>query len=334
MMKLKKTLSLMMAMAMSLTLVCCAQETTTPASGTADVAGDTGTAAAGNDSGLVIGFAQDQNDIEWTQLMKDDIQAACDENGVTLTVTDANGSGEKAVSDLEDLITLGVDAIIVQTYHADVIATAVRDALDAGIPVIAISSEIPGVDVTSLLTVDAMEIGRTIARYIVDQYPDGGNIVQITGKEGSLVNVNRGLGFREIIDADDRFTVLAELSCNYERSLALTTMEDQLQAHGSSIDIVYSHNDDMALGIIQAIEDMGYVADINDGIFVASAADGMIVEVLDNVENGKMTSGYFPTFGREGVDAALKAINGEDLDSTIFVECEIITQTNVAEYRR
>ncbi|WNX83324.1 substrate-binding domain-containing protein [Agathobaculum sp. NTUH-O15-33] len=283
---------------------------------------------------LVIGFSQDKNDIDWTQSMKEDIQATCEENDVELTITDANGSGEKAASDIEDLITLGVDAIIVQTYHADTIANAVQDAVDAGIPVIALSSEIPGANVTSLITVDATETGRMMGEYVQNKFPDGAYIVQLTGKEGSLVNVNRGVGFHEIIDANTKFTVLSELSCNYERSKAMTAMEDQLQAHGDKIQVVYCHNDDMALGAIQAIESMGYTADIDHGICVVSAADGMIPEVLDNVENGKMVSGYFPTFGKEGVETALKAIRGEAVEAKILVPSEVITTENVDHYRR
>lgn len=296
--------------------------------------GDGGGAADGGGDKVVIGFSQDKNDIDWTQSMKEDIQAACEANGVECTITDANGSGEKAASDIEDLITLGVDAIIIQTYHADTIANAAQDAMDAGIPVIALSSEIPGVNVTSLITVDAVETGRMMGEFVEKQFPDGANIVQITGKEGSLVNVNRGVGFHDVIDANDKFTMLAELSCNYERSKALTAMEDQLQAHGDKIQVVYCHNDDMALGAIQAIEAMGYKADINDGICVVSAADGMIPEVLDNVEAGKMVSGYFPTFGAEGVDTALRAIRGEEVEKQIIVPSAVITKANVDDYRR
>lgn len=282
---------------------------------------------------ITIGFSQDINDIEWTEKMRKEIQEACLEAGVKLTVTDAKGSGEKAASDIEDLITLGVDAIIIQTYHADVIANATRDALDAGIPVIALSSEIPGVEVTSLITVDAVAAGRMMGEWVVKHFPDGANIVQITGKEGSLVNQNRGIGFRQVINPNPKFTVLSELSANYERGKAMNIMEDQLQAHGDKIQVVYCHNDDMALGSIQAIEVMGYVADINKGICVVSPADGLYAEVLDMVEAEKMVSGYFPAFGYEGVATALRAINGEPVEKRIIVPSEPITKANVDKYR-
>lgn len=300
-----------------------------------------GSEASGNTSGTDeidwsqyhIGFSQDWNYIEWTQAMRDDIEAACKQYNIKLTVTDAGNSGEKQISDIEDLITLGVDAILISTYHADAIGNATMEAMDAGIPVIVLSSEIPGVEPTCLVSADAIATGGTCANYVKEKFPDGCNIIQITGKEGSVVNQNRGIGFRNIIDADSKYTVLAEMSCNYERSLALTTMEDLIKVHGDNIDVVYCHNDDMALGVIQALKDADYDVNVDDGVFVISAADGIYEEVLDAIEAGEMVSCKYPTFGAEGVEVAMRVLSGEMLDSDMIVESPVITQENVAEFR-
>lgn len=286
-----------------------------------------------NWSDFHIGFSQDWNYIEWTQAMRDDIEAACKEYGIKLTVTDAGNSGEKQISDIEDLITLNVDAILISTYHADTIGNATNSAIELGIPVIVLSSEIPGVKPTSLISADAVATGEACARYVEEKFPDGGNIIQITGKEGSVVNQNRGIGFRNVIDQNDKFTVLEEMSCNYERSLALTTMEDLIHVHGDNIDIVYTHNDDMALGVIQALKDAGYDVNVDNGVFVISAADAIYEEVLDSIEAGEMISAKYPTFGREGVESAVKLFSGEDIEENQVADSPIVTRENVDEFR-
>ena len=280
-----------------------------------------------------IGFSQDWNSIEWTQAMRDDIIATCDQYGIKCTVTDAGNSGEKQISDIEDLITLGVDAILISTYHADTIGNATQAAMDAGIPVIVLSSEIPGIEPTCIISADAVATGEACGKYVQEKFPEGGKIIQISGKEGSVVNQNRGIGFRNIIDADSKFEVLEEMACNYERSLALTTMEDFLHVYGEEIDIVYCHNDDMALGVIQAIVDAGYEANVDGGIFVISAADGIYEEVLDAVEEGKMVSAKYPTFGVEGVETAMKIFAGETVEPKMIVDSPLITKENVADFR-
>lgn len=302
--------------------------------------GDTGTdIAAPAETGEIdwsqyhFGFSQDWNYIEWTQAMRDDIQAACSQYGIQLTVTDAGNSGEKQISDIEDLITLGVDAILISTYHADAIANATQEAMDSGIPVIVLSSEIPGVEPTCLVSADAVATGETCARYVIDKFPDGCNIIQLSGKEGSVVNQNRGIGFRNLIDADSKYTVLAEMSCNYERSLALTTMEDLIKVYGDKIDVVYTHNDDMALGAIQALKDADLKVNTENGILVVSAADGIYEEVLDAVEAGEMISGKYPTFGVEGVEVAMQILKGEWSGGDMIAESPLITKENVSEFR-
>ena len=343
----KKLMALLMVSAIGLSLAACgganesADESSAESSVTSSAESESeetsSNSASESDtvdySQYTIGFSQDANDIEWTQKMKDDVQAACDEYGINLTTTTAGNNGEKQVSNIEDLITLGVDVILVHTYHADVIANVVNEALAADIPVVVLASEISGVDPTCLITVDSNEAGATIANYVVEKYPDGAKIVQITGKEGSEVNKQRGEGFRSVIDADSNFEVLSELSGNYERSKALTVMEDQIRAYGDEIQVVYCHNDDMALGAIQAIEDAGYTANVDDGILVCSPADGIYEEVLNDIADGKMVSGLFPTFGQEGVDAAIDIINGKEVDKEIILPTDIITAETVDDYR-
>ena len=116
---MKKFLAMIMALTLALAAVGCgAAKDPAPSN-------DSNTTSGEADwSKFHIGFSQDWNSIEWTQAMRDDIEATCGQYGIQLTVTDAGNSGEKQISDIEDLITLGVDAILISTYHADAIANS------------------------------------------------------------------------------------------------------------------------------------------------------------------------------------------------------------------
>ena len=284
-------------------------------------------------SQFTVAFSQDHNQIEWQQQCYKDIENAAREFGVNFTSTHANNSGEKQISDIEDLITLGVDAIIVNTYHADVIGNAVNHAVEAGIYVIVISSEIPGVNPTVYLTSDSIATGEFCANLILEKFPDGANYIHLTGREGSVVNAMRTKGFRDVIDPLDRYVLLAEAPAQYERSLALTAMEDLIGVHGDSIDFVYTNNDDMALGAIQALEAAGYNVNVDDGIYVISAADGLYDEVHDVIEAGKMESCYYPTFGREAVETAVELFKGNSVETYLVIPAPHVSKETVATFR-
>ena len=280
-----------------------------------------------------IGFSQDWNQNDWTQMMRDDIIAMCEEVGLKCTVTDAGNDGSKQISDIEDLITLGVDALLISTYHADAIVNATQQAMDAGIPVIVLSSEIPGVEPTVHISADSIATGEICGNTVKEKFPDGANIIHLNGKEGSVVNQMRSEGFHNIIMADDKYKELAEITCNYSRSEALVAMEDQLQVYGDTIDVVYTNNDDMALGAIQAIEDAGLKANVDGGIFVISAADAVYPEVLDVIEEGKMISHYYSTFGVEGVTNAMEILAGKAVEAKQIADAPAVTAANVADFR-
>ena len=284
-------------------------------------------------SQYLVGFSQGDNHDEWTQMMHDHIVNTCKKYGLQVTVTSANDSGEKQVSDIEDMVTRGCDVILISTYHADVIATAVQEAMDAGVPVIVMSSEIPGVTPTVHISADSISTAELCGQDVINKFPNGAKIIQLLGKEGSVVNQMRGTGFHNVIDKDSKYEVLAQITCNYSRSEALTATEDLLQVYGDQIQVVYAHDDIMALGAIQAIEGAGYKANVDGGIYVLAPADGIVDEVLDAIEAGKLESHYYSTFGVEAVEVAMKILSGEKVNPKLITDAPLITKENVSQYR-
>lgn len=280
-------------------------------------------------SKYLIGFSQGWNGVEFTQKMRAGIEKTCAENGLELVSTDANDSAEKQIADIEDLITRGVDVLLVATYKPEAIGNAVQKALDADIPVVVLSTAVVGVD-TYLLTSDAFAMGAMAGEYMLEKMGGEGEIIHITGKEGSTVNRLRSEGFLSVLEKYPNAKIVASQTCNYDRTLSLTAIEDLIKVH-PNIKGVYCNNDDMALGVLQGLEEAGRVvkSDGTGDVVVVSVGDGINKEIYDRTEDGKVYSQRNPTFGKEGVEFAIKLLKGEEVERHTILSGEAITLENL-----
>jgi len=142
-----------------------------------------------------------------------------------------------------------------------------------------------------------------------------------------VVNQLRGKGFREVVDKEKDIKVIAHVIANYERVQALKAMEDILQAH-RNIDVVYCHNDDMALGAMQAFREAG-----RKGEAKIYGVDGIQAEALQAILDGEMTGTwlYLP-LGSEGVELAVHILSGQKVPRKLVVPSPMIHKGNVLEY--
>jgi len=261
--------------------------------------------------------------------MRAGVISTCEKYGMKYICTDAKNTAEKQISDIEDLITRHVDVLLVNTHKADAIGTAVQKALDAKIPVVVMSSEVPGVTPTVMLTSNSITMGESAAKTLLEKMGSaGGKIIHLSGLEGSTVNQQRSEGIRNVINANPNVKIVASLSCNYNRNEALTAMEDLLKVH-PDVKGVIVNGDDMGLGAIQALDEAGI-----SGVPVVSCADGVNEEVYAAVEKGKMISQRNSTFGAEAVEAAVKILKHEPIESRIVIDAAVINPSNVDYFRK
>lgn len=284
-------------------------------------------------SQYTIGFSQGSSSTEWNNQVRQGIVDTCKLTGLGLVSTDANDSAEKQIADIEDLINSNVDVILVQTYSPEAIATTLQNAMDIGIPVIVISTAVKDADVTCTMTTDSVEIGEMAAEYLMNIIGGKGEIIQLSGKEGSTVNQNRTVGLQNTLENYPKVKLVANIACNYDRTQALTAMGDLLKVHPDTVG-VFANNDEMAFGAVQAIEEAGRKATLDGtGIAVISVADGINQEVLDMVKSGKMYSQRNSTFGKEAVLTAIKILQGEPVEKEIVAPGFPITPENVESFR-
>lgn len=189
--------------------------------------------------------------------LRDGAQAAADEAGIDLRVTDAQDSVSTQVSDIEDLIIRGVDVLIINATDSAAVVPAVMQANQAGIPVIAVDRGIDGGQLAYFVASDNAAGGQAAAEHICDALDGEGDVVELEGIPGTTAARARGAGFNAYLsESCTDLRVVARQTANFNRAEGLSVMENILVAQ-PEIDAVFAHNDEMALGALQAIQASG-----------------------------------------------------------------------------
>lgn len=287
-----------------------------------------GDATNGADETLTIAFCQIGNYNTWRIAETDWIKAACEERGWNLIFTDAQSDTAKQVSDVEDVIAQKPDYILLPPRETTGFETVLQMAADAGIPVILIDRNTEGEYVTQV-SADFVWEGEQCA-VLLDNFFKGEacNIVEIEGTPGADSGMKRHEGFHAYIEDKDNMTVIASQVGNFNRADAQEVMENLIQAHGDTIDAVFAHDDDSAIGAIQALKAAGYTP----GVDVMVVGVGGYADALKAIKAGEMLgsvecSPYF--------DKAFEVIDkleaGQSVDKYIQNDGRIFTIDNVTD---
>ncbi|MYM86342.1 substrate-binding domain-containing protein [Rugamonas sp. FT82W] len=213
---------------------------------------------------LVIGFSQVGAESEWRTANTVSIKDAAKKEGVTLKFADAQQKQENQVKAIRSFIAQRVDLIAFSPVVESGWDTVLREAKAAKIPVIltdrAVNVSDPSLYATFLGS-DFVEEGRRAGRWLLERAkktPDAAiNIVELQGTVGSAPALDRKKGFDEVIAANPKLKVIRSQTGDFTRAKGKEVMEAFLKAEGKKINVLYAHNDDMAIGAIQAIEEAG-----------------------------------------------------------------------------
>jgi ribose transport system substrate-binding protein len=236
-----------------------------------------------------------------------------------IITVDSQNDSAKQVSDIEDLIQKGVDVLLVNPTDSDAVKAAIESANKANIPVITVDRSANGGTVVSHIASDNVAGGQMAGDFILEKLGKKGKIVELEGIPGSSAARERGEGFHKAIDAATDIKVVAKQAADFDRAKGLTVMENILQGN-KDIQAVFAHNDEMALGALQALEAAG----LKDVIVVGFDATD---DAIKAVNDGKMaaTVAQKPVeIGQKGVQTALKVVKKETVDKFIPVSLELI----------
>jgi ABC-type sugar transport system substrate-binding protein len=212
---------------------------------------------------IVLGFSQIGAESEWRTANSESIKSSAKEAGIDLKFSDAQQKQENQIKALRSFIAQKVDVIAFSPVVESGWGTVLREAKAAKIPVILSDRAVDEKDDSlwvAFMGSDFVEEGRRAGRWLVEKMKDQKgevNIVELQGTVGSAPAIDRKKGFEEIIKADPKFKIIRSQTGDFTRAKGKEVMEAFLKAEGKKINVLYAHNDDMAIGAIQAIEEAG-----------------------------------------------------------------------------
>jgi ribose transport system substrate-binding protein len=283
-----------------------------------------------------VGFAQMESNNPWRIAETRSFEETAESCGWDLVATDAAGSAAKQVADVDSMIAQGIDVLFLPPREEKPLLPAVMKAQAAGIPTFLVDRSVDpnvakaGEHYIAFLGSDFVDQGRRVADWVIENFEgEKGIIVELEGTTGSSPANDRKKGFDERIAEDPRFEIVASQSGDFARDQGRQVMETLLQSH-PDVNIVYAHNDEMAIGAIQALELAGRKP--GEDVMVVSI-DGTR-DALQAIIDGKMgvTVESSPFFGPLACDVMKRYAAGETIEPWVKVEDRIFTSENAAEH--
>ena len=255
--------------------------------------------------------------------MKDGAEKEAEKLGYDLVVLDSQNDPAKERANVEDLVQLGVIALLINPTDSDAVVKTVEVANKSNIPVITLDRQANGGKITSHIASDNIKGGEMAAEYVLDKFKDEKgpiNVVEIQGIPGASATRDRGEGFHNIMDKNDKFNFVSIQAADFDRQKGLQVMENIFQAN-PNIQVVFAHNDEMALGAVKAIKASG----INALVIGFDGND----DAKDSIDANEMTATIAQQpdlIGALGVELANKIYNGESIKDKIAADLKVYTK--------
>lgn len=293
-----------------------------------------GNSGAKPSKSITLGFSQVGAESGWRSANTKSIQDSAKDAGYTLKFSDAQQKQENQIKALRSFIQQKVDVIAFSPVVESGWDTVLKEAKDAGIPVVLTDRAVDSKDTSLYVTFlgsDFVEEGRKAGQWLSDQYKDAAediNIVELQGTTGSAPANDRMQGFKEVISSNPKLKIVASQTGDFTRAKGKEVMQAFLKAH-KDIDVLYAHNDDMALGAIQAIEAAGLkpgedikiisVDAVKDGMQAAS--DGKINFIVE----------CNPLLGPQLMKVVQDVVDGKTVEARIVTEETTFTSEQAKE---
>jgi ribose transport system substrate-binding protein len=306
--------------------------------GSGDPAAEGGSVESGET--IRIAFSAPGADHGWLAAITANAEAEAERHDdVEFVLLEGTNDSAAQVSQVEQLIAEGPDVLIILPHEGDPLTPVALEAMEAGIPVVNVDREFSTEGAyRTWIGGDNYGIGVSAAGYLAEQLDCQGNVVEIQGVAGISVTEQRSAGFADTIEqlCGDGIRIVAQQPADFLPDLGLEVMETILQAE-AEIDAVYTHDDDMAMGVVSAIENAG-----REDEMILTGAGGSR-EAMERIEQGGLYSATFmynPSMSASAVRLARLIARGEgfeelvepEVPSRIELPASTVTADNVDQY--
>ena len=277
--------------------------------------------------GKVIGFSQIGSESGWRAAETSVTKAVAAELGIDLKFADAQQKQENQIKAIRGFIAQGVDAILVAPVVATGWEEVLTEAKEANIPVVLLDRGIEGPEDLYLTSVasDQVKEGRVAGEWLVANVGDKQcNVVELQGTVGSSPAINRKQGFEEALAGKANLVLTRSQTGDFTRAKGKEVMEAFLKSYGDEIDALYAHNDDMAIGAIQAIEEYG----LKPGEDIKIVSIDAVRDGMQALVDGKIN--YIvecnPLLGEKAAALVKDVLAGNEVDKRTIVEDQAFDQ--------
>ncbi|MES2072714.1 MAG: ABC transporter substrate-binding protein [Pseudomonadota bacterium] len=294
-------------------------------------------AANAEDKKFVLGFSQVGAESEWRSANTQSIKQTASDQGVSLKFSDAQQKQENQIKAIRSFIAQKVDVIGFSPVVESGWDTVLNEAKAAKIPVILTDRGIDSKDTSLYVTFigsDFTEEGRKAGRWLTEKFKNASadvNIVELQGTVGSAPAIDRKKGFEEITKANPKFKLIRSQTGDFTRTKGKEVMEAFLKAEGKKINVLFAHNDDMAIGAIQAIEEAG----LKPGKDIIIVSIDGVKGAFEAMMAGKLnvTVECSPLLGPQLMSAARDVLAGKTLPKRIVTKEGVFPmETAAAEF--
>jgi len=261
---------------------------------------------------------------------------AAKEMGVKLQVLDSQGSSPKQAADLENAITIGAQGFIVSPNDINAVSSAVGEIQEANLPIVTLDRSVISDKPVPHFGANNYKGGQAVADFVIEKFPDGAEIILLTGQPGSSSNIERTKGIRDRLnEGGAKYKIVIDQTGNWMRSEGMRIIESVLPSLPKKPQVILSANDDMALGAIEALQAQG----MKPGDVIVTGFDA-VPEALARVNDGWLAvtadqrPGYAVTTAmRQLVDniREKKAITGADYAPTLITKANLDKAERIGE---
>jgi len=268
---------------------------------------------------IVIGVLLSDTSNTFFVTMQEAIEAKAAELGAETIVLDGANDAAKDVTNMEDLISAGVDFVLYNPVDSSAAAAVVEAAAAAGIPVISIDRSVNGAEVVSHIASDNVYGGRIATEYAIELMGGEGFIAEIQGQAGASAANERHQGFNEAVAANGKVEVVSSQIGDWDTTKAMEIMENILTAF-PEVQAVFCANDNMAVGAVQACQQNGRA----DVFIVGFDCEAIALQAIAEGTLAATIKQQPALMGSMGVETAIAFLKGEAVESNIGVEVALV----------